>query len=104
MSLRPRLEAALAAGQDSALLRFTLGDLLFKAGELDTAIHHLQQAVALDPQYSAAWALLGRSQLKAGQPQAAHETLTQGLVVAQAQGDRQAERSMQVFLKRIDRR
>ena len=101
MTLRDRLEAALAAGQDSALLRFTLGDLLAKSGELEAAIEHLQQAVVLDPTYSAAWALLGRSQIKANRPDAARDTLTRGLAVAREQGDRQAERSMGVFLKRL---
>lgn len=101
--MRAALEAALAAGQDTALLRFTLGDLLVKAGEFDAAIHHLEQAVGLDPDYSAAWKLLGRTQLQAGKPEAARDALTRGLAVARAKGDRQAEREMQVFLKRVDR-
>ena len=103
MSLRERLEAALAAGQDTALLRFSLGDLLAKSGDLDTACEHLRRAVELDPQYSAAWKLLGRTQLRAGYASDARVTLRQGISVARAQGDKQAEREMDVFLKRLDR-
>ncbi len=103
MSLRERLEAALAAGQDTALLRFTLGDLLVREGEPDAGCAHLRRAVELDPDYSAAWKLLGRTQLKAGDDAAARETLSRGLDVARRRGDRQAEREMQVFLKRLER-
>lgn len=46
-------------GQDSALLRFSLGNEYRAAGRHDEAITHLQQAVRLDPGYSAAWKLLG---------------------------------------------
>ena len=54
-----RFEALLAAGKDSALLRFSLGMQYLKAGESVRAAEHLRAAVAHDPGYSAAWKLLG---------------------------------------------
>ena len=103
MSLRERLEAALAAGQDTALLRFSLGDLLAGGIKITRFCEHLRRAVELDPQYSAAWKLLGRTQLRVGYASDARVTLRQGIAVARAQGDKQAEREMDVFLKRLDR-
>ena len=103
VTLRERLEAALAAGQDTALLRFSLGDLLAKSGELDAACDHLRRAVELNPDYSAAWKLLGRTEAQAGHVSEARQSLSRGLAVAQAQGDKQAEREMMVFLKRLNR-
>jgi len=98
--MKQKLENMLAAGHDSALLRFSLGDLLFKEGDLRGAIHHLAQAVAQEPDYSAAWKLYGRALAADGDPAKAVETLDRGIAVAEQQGDRQAVKEMQVFRKR----
>lgn len=90
----------LDAGRDGALLRFSLGELCFKAGELDHAVTHLGEAVRQDPQYSAAWKLYGRALLDHGRPDEALATLDRGIEVAEARGDNQAAREMQVFRKR----
>ena len=60
------LEKMLAAGKESALLRFSLGSEYLKASQADAAATHLQRAVELDPAYSAAWKLLGKALLAAG--------------------------------------
>ncbi|WP_234456401.1 hypothetical protein, partial [Stenotrophomonas sp. S49] len=62
------LEALLAAGKDNALLRFGLGKGWLDAGDALRAAMHLGRCVALDPQYSAAWKLLGKAWLAGGQP------------------------------------
>ena len=59
-------EAMLARGQDSALLRFALGEEYFKRAEHANAASHLAQAVSLDPGYSAAWKLYGKALAGAG--------------------------------------
>lgn len=97
------LKAMLAKGQDGALLRFSLGNEHLKANEFAAAIEHLQQAVAHDPQYSAAWKQLGRAQLEAGAAEAAAKTLQHGLTVAEGKGDQQALKEMRVYLKRAER-
>ncbi|HDS1040475.1 TPA: tetratricopeptide repeat protein [Stenotrophomonas maltophilia] len=97
------LEAMLATGKDSALLRFGLGKSWLDAGHPVHAATHLARCVALDPQYSAAWKLLGKAWLAGGQPQAAREAWQRGLSVAGSKGDQQARREMQVFLRRLDR-
>lgn len=97
------LEAMLASGKDSALLRFGLGKSWLDAGQPVHAATHLARCVALDPEYSAAWKLLGKAWLAGGQPQAARAAWQRGLSVAGSKGDQQARREMQVFLRRLDR-
>ena len=89
--------------RDGALLRFSLGNALLGLGEIDDAIDELQRAVAFDPAYSAAWKLLGKARLEAGQPQAAATAWRNGIAAATQRGDKQAEKEMTVFLRRLER-
>lgn len=95
------LERLLAAGKDGALLRFGLGNAHLQAGDAAAAATHLRRAVEIDPLYSAAWKLLGKALLAAGQPEAAAAAWDSGVAAAQQKGDKQAEREMLVFLKRL---
>ena len=61
MALVDNLEAMLARGQDSALLRYSLGGEYLKLDQAGKAAEHLRLAVAKDPKYSAAWKLLGKA-------------------------------------------
>jgi len=98
-----RLEALLAAGKDSALLRFGLGMHYLKAGDPGLAAAHLRSAVQQDPGYSAAWKLLGKALEGDGEPHAAIDAYRNGIAAAQQKGDKQAAREMAVFLKRLER-
>lgn len=96
-----RLEAMLAGGGDSASLRFALATGYLKQDEPERAIEHAKVAVSQDPDYSAAWRLLGQAQVAAGQVEAAAESFERGIAVARQRGDRQVEKEMQVFLRRL---
>ena len=96
------LEALLARGPDSALLRHTLAAGYFERGELERALAHAEAAVALDADYSAAWKLLGRVQAALGQAREAAATYRRGIAVAERRGDLQAAKEMQVFLRRLE--
>jgi Tfp pilus assembly protein PilF len=96
-----KLEALLAGGQDSASLRFALAGHYLKADQAARAVEHAEVAVSLDPNYSAAWRLLGQAQLAAQRPDDAAQSFERGISVAKATGDRQVEKEMQVFLKRL---
>ena len=98
-----RLRAKCAGPRDGALLRYALGNALHEAGELDAAIAELRRAVVFDPQYSAAWKALGKVCLAAGQRDEAGAAWRQGIAAARTRGDRQAEKEMQVFLRRIEK-
>lgn len=101
--MRERLEALLAKGQDTALLRFTLGELCLQAGEPDGAAAHLAKALEQDPGYSAAWKLYGRALAAAGQAEQALAAYDQGIATAEAKGDLQAAKEMRVFRKRLEK-
>lgn len=95
-----RLEDLLAKGPETALLRFSLGNAWLTQAPAQ-AVTHLERAVALDPDYSAAWKLLGKARLAAGDTAGAGAAWTRGVAVAAARGDVQAGKEMQVFLRRL---
>lgn len=97
------LEKMLAAGRDSALLRFGLGSEYLKLQQPAEAAAHLRRAVELDAGYSAAWKLLGRALAEAGDKQAALAAYRAGIGHAEAKGDIQAAKEMRVFARRIEK-
>lgn len=103
MSMINKLEAMLAGGQDNALLRYGLGNEYLKAEDYAKACEHLRKAVDFDPQYSAAWKLLGKALAGAGRNPDAVAAYESGIAVAEAKGDIQAAKEMKVFLKRLQK-
>jgi predicted Zn-dependent protease len=93
----------LAAGRDSALLRYSLGNEYLKAGEAAAAVEHLRTAIAHDPEYSAAWKLLGKALEACGSRAEALEAYRKGIEVAERKGDKQAAKEMAVFARRLER-
>jgi Flp pilus assembly protein TadD len=94
-------ERMLAAGKDTPLLRFALGNECLKVGDAQAASAHLQRAVELDPRYTAAWKLLGKALQDASRIDEAAAAYRQGIEVARAHGDKQAEKEMMVFARRL---
>lgn len=92
--------AMLERGQDSALLRFSLGNEYLKMDAHEQAAEHFAQAVAQEPTYSAAWKLYGKALSALGEHRRALEVLDQGIARAEEQGDAQAAKEMRVFRKR----
>ncbi len=97
------LEKMLAKGMDNAMLRFGLGKGYLDAGDAAAAAVHLQRCVEQDPTYSAAWKLLGKALQATGNPDGARQAWNQGLIAAQTRGDKQAEKEMTVFLRKLDK-
>ncbi len=97
------LENMLAKGVDNALLRFGLGKGYLDAGNGEQAAEHLRRCVEHDPNYSAAWKLLGKALQLQGDLPAARIAWAQGIAAAQAKGDKQAEKEMNVFIRKLDR-
>lgn len=95
------LEALLARGQDGATLRYALASRYLAAGDAESACRHAEVAVALDPDYSAAWKLLGGARAKVDRPADAAAAYERGIAVAERCGDVQAAKEMRVFLKRL---
>lgn len=103
MGLRQNLEVMLQRGQDSPLLRFSLGNECLKEGDVVSALGHLQRAIELNPGYSAAWKSLGEAYTQGGATGRAIEVYRRGIEAAEAQGDVQAAKAMKVFLRRLER-
>src|SRR5258706_11316408 len=99
-----RLEKLLGSPRDGALLRFSLGMEYSKTANAEKAIEYLHQAVARDPGYSAAWRALGKALESSGQSGAALAAYRDGIAAAQKKGDKQAEKEMTVFARRIEKR
>src|SRR3989344_1772590 len=97
------LEKMLSQGMDNPMLRFGLGKGYLDAGQPGRAAQHLRRCVELDPRYSAAWKLLGKALQADGDKQGAHEAWESGIAAANARGDKQAEKEMSVFLRRLAR-
>lgn len=102
--MNPRIESLekmLDGPRDGALLRFSLGNEYLKAGDPAAAGKCFQAAVDRDPNYSAAWKALGKALNEAGDAAGAVAAYEQGIAVAEARGDIQAAKEMNVFVKRI---
>jgi Tfp pilus assembly protein PilF len=98
-----RFEALLASGKDGALLRFSLGMHYLGAGDAARATAHLRRAVEQDPDYSAAWKLLGKALAESGDASGAMAAYRDGIAAAARRGDKQAGKEMTVFLKRLEK-
>ena len=96
-------EKMLASGKDGALLRFSIGNEYAKARDWSAAADALGHAVAMDPQFTAAWKVYARALMEIGRPRDALAAYRTGIDVAQRKGDRQAEKEMTVFARRIER-
>ncbi|MBI1733042.1 MAG: tetratricopeptide repeat protein [Gammaproteobacteria bacterium] len=98
-----RLESLLASGQDTAMLRFTLGSAYAREKQYAQAVIHLARAVELDPEYSAAWKTYARCLMESGDVNGARDAFERGLAVARRRGDMQAVREMEVWQRRLKR-
>jgi Tfp pilus assembly protein PilF len=103
MSIIDNLETMRARGQDSALLRYSLGNEYLKAERADVALEHLAEAVRMDPGYSAAWKLYGKTLAAVGRHEDAMRAFDHGIATAESKGDVQAAKEMRVFRGRSQR-
>jgi predicted Zn-dependent protease len=97
------LEKLIGGPRDNALLRYSLGNEYLKAGEHASAAGHLRAAVERNPDYSAAWKLLGRALAAGGDREGALAAWREGIAVAERKGDKQAAKEMAVFARRLER-
>lgn len=95
------LEKLLDGPRDGALLRFGLGNEYLKVGETTRAIAMFESALARDGTYSAAWKALGKALVADGRRDAARQAYARGVEVAEARGDIQAAKEMNVFARRL---
>ncbi len=98
------LEKLIGTPRDGALLRFSLGLEFLKSGNAAMAAEQLREAVTRDPGYSAAWRALGKALEATARPAEALDAYRKGISAAQNKGDKQAEKEMTVFARRIQKK
>ena len=95
------LEKLLGTPRDGALLRYSLGLEYGKAGRHAESVAQLREAVQRDPLYSAAWKALAKA---LGDSAEALEAYRFGIEAARKKGDKQAEKEMTVFARRLEKK
>lgn len=98
-----RLRAQIGGPRDGALLRYSLANALITAGDFGAACIALRDTLSYDPNYSAAWKALGTTLQQSGDFGGAAAAWRKGIDVAAARGDKQAEKEMRVFLRRVEK-
>lgn len=98
------LERLIGTARDGALLRYSLGLELLKAGRAPAAIERFREALERDPLYSAGWRSLGKALQEQGLAAEALEAFRRGIEAARQRGDKQAEKEMTVFARRLEKR
>ncbi|MDR3387902.1 MAG: tetratricopeptide repeat protein [Rudaea sp.] len=99
-----RLRSLCGGARDGALLRVSLANALLAQGDATAAAIELRRAVEFDPGYSAAWKMLGNALNENGDAEAAVAAYRNGIAAAVRRGDKQAEKEMGVFLRRLLKR
>ncbi|MBS0567544.1 MAG: tetratricopeptide repeat protein [Proteobacteria bacterium] len=97
------LRAMRGGPRDGVLLRMSLANALLANSDMPAAITELHEALRFDPGYSAAWKLLGKTLAGTGSTAAAIDAYQAGIAAANERGDKQAEKEMTVFLRRLTR-
>jgi predicted Zn-dependent protease len=96
-----QFQALIALEPHDTVLRFGLGELYIEAGDFVGAAEQFAEIVRLDPQYSAAYRYLGQAYAALDRPAEAEAVFQRGIAVAEARGDLQTAKEMQVFLRRL---
>ena len=78
-----------------ALANFGLGQLRLESGRFADSVDHLERALSVDPDYSAAYLALGRALESLGETRRAHDTYSSGVAAAARRGDMKTANSMQ---------
>jgi uncharacterized protein HemY len=72
---------------ENELGHFRLGQLLLEDAQYSEAVKSFERTVAISPDFSKAYQLLGECHLKLAQKSRAIEVLTKGCVAAEKRGD-----------------
>jgi Fe-S cluster biosynthesis and repair protein YggX len=96
-----KLRAQSEANPNDEIAHFSLGRILLESGDAAEAAKSLQRVLALNPNISKAYQLLGEAQLKTGHRDFAIQTLTEGVNVAHRRGDLMPKNEMSDKLREL---
>ncbi len=97
------IEKLIERGRDDYAARLAAGQARLAQGDVGRAIEHLLRALEHDPEQSVAWQWLGQARLQQDDRSGAAQAWQRGIEAAAARGDKQAEKVMQVWLRRLQR-
>ncbi len=97
------IEKLIDQGRDGYEARLAAGQARLKNCDLEQAIAHLKRATAFKPEQTMAWQELGKALNESGDADGARDAWQRGLEAARVNGDKQAEKVIGVFLRRLDR-
>lgn len=100
--MRARLEKLLGEHPERVDLALALAQLCLREKDFPSALRFAEQAIAGNSRYSAALLAAGQAAQAMGDEQSAKSWFERGRVVAADQGDKQIERQISVFLKRME--
>lgn len=89
---------------ENPMVLCSLGIQLFKDGRYPDAARHLEKAIQNKPDYSVAYRMLGRARYELHENAEARRVFEEGRRVAEANGDLQTVREIDVFLRRLAER
>jgi uncharacterized protein HemY len=87
---------------DDAMIWYGLGSEYVKAEKWSEAASALRQVVHLNPDYTAAYQMLGTALLNEGRGQEAREAWTEGIEVARRTGAWKAQQHMEGLLAKMN--
>ena len=97
------IEKLIENGRDGYEARLAAGQARRAAGDLERAAEHFRTATGHEPSRTVAWQELGRCLNELGDPDGARDAWERGRSTARANGDKQSEKVIAVWLKRLDR-
>lgn len=103
MNMLDNLLKLLDGPRDGAMLRFGIANEYAKTEDWGQAANYARQALEKQRDFSAAWKLLGKALLNAGDADAALIAYHEGIAIAEGKGDIQAAKEMKVFARRIEK-
>jgi Flp pilus assembly protein TadD len=100
-SRKQQIEEMLAEDPNDPFLRYGLAMEHISAGDDVTAVHCLQDLIAMAPDYVPAYQQLGQSLVRQGRTDEARQAWRQGVGAAQKAGNFHARDEMQGFLDNL---
>lgn len=89
---------------ENPMILYSLGAELFKEKNYPEAREHLERAVENKPDYSVAYRTLGRTLFEMREDDEARRVFEKGREIAQANGDLQTVKEIDVFSGRLEKR
>lgn len=97
------LQALLGSDRDGAMLRLTLARAYLQQQQPQAALEQLRQALEFDPDYTAAWKLLGQLHNDLGHHSEALQAWQKGVDASSKRGDQQTGKELAVFIRRLQK-